>query len=191
MNTSSRFELCWPLTLAQECPYPNDWNNLRNFSNDPRDPGGATMCGIIQGEYDRYRKEHGDRLQSVKWITKAEGQDIYFDNYWLPHCPLIPIGLDLSYFDANVNSGNHAVKLLQRALNLNPDGIWGSRTTTAVEALVAKPEIIVAIQNYTSERDKMYRSFTLFPEFGRGWIRRTHEIGEQSLAMAQGTQNGV
>lgn len=184
ITTSPQFEVCIPLTLIQECPYPDDWNNPRNISNDPDDPGGTTKCGIIDSEYRTWRKQHGMVSQSVRWMTKDEAWQIYFNNYWLPHCPTLPVGLDLSFFDANVNSGVHSIELLQRALNLNPDRIWGQRTMTAVQALVAKPEIVVAIKNYTAARDHIYRTFRLFPNFGRDWERRTHEIGQQSLDMA-------
>ena len=38
----ARFLACWPDTLAQEDPYPNDWSNPANWSDTPGDPGGAT-----------------------------------------------------------------------------------------------------------------------------------------------------
>ena len=71
--------------LAQECPYPGDWINPKNFSNDAHDPGGKTMCGIIQREYDTYRKMKGLPTQDVRKITQEEGYDIYRNSYWLPH----------------------------------------------------------------------------------------------------------
>ena len=97
----TRFLACWPYTLAQEDVYPQDWTNPANFSDDPYDPGGATMDGIIQAEYNSYCSQHGLPQQSVRNITQAQGQDIYFNNFWLPHCPLVPVGLDLELFDAN------------------------------------------------------------------------------------------
>jgi len=103
---SPRFEACLPDTLSQECPHPNDWSDPANFSNDPHDPGGATMCGITQSEYDTYRESLDEPERSVKLISQAEGQAIYQMSYWQPHCPQLPTGLDLSFFDSSVKSFN-------------------------------------------------------------------------------------
>src|SRR3974390_2724945 len=132
---TDRFLICWPFTLAQECPFPNDWSNPHNFSNDAHDPGGETMCGIIQREYDLFRKRKGLPLQSVLQISHEEGAEIYLNSYWLPECPKLKSGLDLSYFDEAVNAGPHAAtKLLQRVLKVDADGAWGQQTDEAVAA---------------------------------------------------------
>ena len=82
-NDIERFNKCWPFVLIEECPFPNDWSNPKNFSNDRFDPGGKTMCGIIQREYDQYRKHHGLLVQDVRKISKDEGTDIYLNIYYL------------------------------------------------------------------------------------------------------------
>lgn len=104
-QAAGRFLICLPDTLIQECPLPTDWSNAANFSDDPHDPGGATMCGIIQVEYDAYRKSLSEPAQSVRLISQAEGYAIYQANYWQPHCPQLQAGLDLSFFDSAVNMG--------------------------------------------------------------------------------------
>src|SRR6185503_11388890 len=109
-----RFTICIPYTLAQECPFPNEWDNPHNFSNDPRDPGGKTKCGIIQREYDLYRKSKGLSTRDVRLMTKDEGLTIYRGSYWLPDCPFIQPGLDLQFFDTSVNEGTHrAIEIMQ------------------------------------------------------------------------------
>src|SRR5690348_13170891 len=126
-----RFHICLPFTLAQECPRPNDWSNPRNFSNDAHDPGGETMCGIIQREYTAYRKSKGLPSRDVRQLTREEGEEIYESSYWLPGCPKLP-GLDLCYFDEAVNAGPHtATVLLQRTLGVGDDGLWGPLTDLA------------------------------------------------------------
>ena len=42
------------------------------YSNNPNDPGGATMKGVIQKTYDDYRKSKGLPLQGVKAISDSE-----------------------------------------------------------------------------------------------------------------------
>lgn len=179
---TDRFALCLPLTLAQECPLPDNWSNPRNFSNEAHDPGGATMCGIIQREYDAYRKRKGLNVQSVRLLTQPEGEEIYDTCYWLPYCPQMPAGLDLSFFDASVNEGTHeAVKILQVALGIHSDGTWGPLTTAAVGAI---DDVPATVRAFTDRREAVYREMRGFVYFGRDWERRAAEIGAAALKMA-------
>lgn len=179
--SDSRFDICWPLVLKQECPYPQDWGNAANFSNDPGDPGGATMCGIIQVEYNYYRAKRGQKWQSVRYISRQEGQDIYFNNYWLPHCPTLPAGLDLQFFDEDVNTGpTEAIKILQYVLGIPADGIWGPQTMEAVGKIKNLKSVITF---YTLRREMVYRMMPNFGRFGRGWEARAGTIGTTALEM--------
>lgn len=185
-TVSNRFLTIWPYTLAQECPYPNDWSNPANFSDTPGDPGGATMCGIIQSEYNVYLQANRLPLQSVRLITKPQGETIYYNNYFLPHCPVLPVGLDLGFFDESVNTGaTEAVRVLQVALNISDDGIWGPQTLGAVEGLNTTELIQAAVEAFTARRLEVYKSLPDFAEFGTDWTRRTEQIGAASLTMAQ------
>jgi lysozyme family protein len=176
-----QFLVCLPYTLKQECPDPADWSNPANFSDDPHDPGGATMCGIIQVEYDAYRKSLGEPTQSVRLITQAEGDAIYHTSYWQPDCPQLQVGLDLSYFDSSVNMGREeATRLLQRSLGVSDDGMWGPVTAGAVTAIT---NVSAVINSFTSARKTAYESFSTFQYFGRDWIDRATTIGDQSLQM--------
>ena len=178
-----RFHICWPYTLAQECPLPNDWSNVRNFSNDAHDPGGATMCGITQREYDIWRKSKGNPVQSVRLITEAEGEEIYESSYWLPECPKLPAGLDLCFFDEAVNAGPHeATKLLQSTIGIEADGLWGPLTDLTVKGI---SDVVAAIRQFTIEREAFYQSLSGFQYFGKGWINRSVAIKDAALAMVQ------
>jgi lysozyme family protein len=177
-----RFTACWPFTLIQECPLPNDWSNRRNFSNDAHDPGGETMCGIIQREYDHYRRSKGLPLQDVSKISRDEGADIYYNSYWSPDCPKLSPGLDLQFFDESVNAGPGAATLiLQRSLQITADRAWGPQTDATVKA-IANPAAI--IKAFTAEREAYYRALSGFKYFGTDWIRRSVEIGADALKMA-------
>lgn len=177
---TDRFLTCLPFTLAQECPHPNNWSDPRNFSNDKHDPGGKTMCGIIQREYDLYRKSKRLPTQDVRKLTEVEGQEIYQHGYWLPHCPNLAVGLDLCYFDAAVNMGTtEATMILQHALGASADGDWGSETQKVVST--ATP--VAAIKAYTARRLAVYHMMAGFRYFGGDWTRRTNEIGAEALKM--------
>lgn len=178
--TPDRFAICWPFVLAQECPRPDDWSNARNFSNDAHDPGGATMCGITQREYDLYRKSKGEPTQSVRYVIEPEGEEIY-ELYWLPECPKLPAGLDLCFFDEAVNAGPHtATKILQRMLDIDADGTWGPLTDLAVKGL---SDVKAAIVSFTAKREAYYRALPGFPYFGHGWLNRSERIKAAALLM--------
>ena len=172
IETSPRFLACLPFVLKEEGGY----------SNDAHDPGGMTMEGIIQREYDRYRSAHNLPHQWVKNISTDEMHDIYFGEYWLPHCPVLPAGLDLSFFDLCVNGGPmRATHTLQVALGIHADGQWGPQTAGAVKTI---KDIEIAIRAYSTERERFYRSLTNFKYFGRDWIGRTERCEVASVKMA-------
>jgi lysozyme family protein len=93
---SGNFERCLAVTLKWEGGY----------SNHPDDPGGPTMRGIIQREYDLWRKQQGKKLRPVRQIEESELRAIYRTGYWdAMNCDQLPAGVDLCVFDAAVNSG--------------------------------------------------------------------------------------
>jgi lysozyme family protein len=174
LGTDPKFEACLPDTLRQEGGY----------SNDAHDPGGMTMEGIIQREYDLKRKQWNLPTQWVKKISADEMRTIYFTDYWLPHCPDLPAGLDLEFFDLCVNGGPHrAIVTLQRALSIGDDGQWGPQTHNAVTNLIANGSHAKAINDFKTERERFYRSLGTFRFFGKDWIRRSEEIAQEATQM--------
>lgn len=173
MQTSAAFELCLPFTLIEE----------GGNSNDPHDPGGRTHKGIIQREYDRYRRAKGLPLQSDFLMSDDEVREIYWTEYWLPHCPSLRPGVDLSFFDNCVNEGPHrATVLLQRALHVKDDGVWGPATQKAVDTAVNS---VALIKEFSDWRARFYRSLGTFQYFGKGWLARVNYIESASLKMVQ------
>ncbi len=180
-----RFDVCLPYVLAEECPHPNDWSNHANYSDDPGDSGGPTMCGITHREYDLWRKGHSLPTQDVIHITKDEGYAIYRIGYWLPHGPTLQPGLDLFFLDTAVNMGStRAIKLLQASLGITPDGLWGPVTTGAVAAI---KDPIPYIRDEEQRRQRLYESFGGFSRFGRGWLSRDHRMADIATKMANPT----
>ncbi len=93
---SGNFERCLAVTLKWEGGY----------SNHPDDPGGPTMRGVIQREYDAWRGKHGKRARPVRQIEEDELREIYRSEYWdAMDCGGLAPGMDLCVFDAAVNSG--------------------------------------------------------------------------------------
>lgn len=149
---NDHFTECLNITLKWEGGY----------SNHPDDPGGATMRGVIQVEYDKWRKKHGLPLRPVRQIEENELQDIYRGNYWeVMHCGTLEPGMNLCVFDAAVNSGVGRAKIwLERSKNNNIDGYCGDRLS-------------------------FLKSLTrLWPIFGQGWERRVNGIRASAHVMA-------
>jgi lysozyme family protein len=160
-----------------------------NFSDHPRDPGGATQKGVIQRVYDAYRQRKGEAVRSVKKLENAELQDIYRSLYWSKiDGDELPAGLDYCVFDAAVNSGpSQAAKWLQRGINdalgwkeLTVDGNIGPATLAAA-SVAPFTDTIDAVCN---RRLAMLKGLKTWDAFGGGWTNRIE--GEEK----NGTRKG-
>jgi len=150
--------------------------------DDPQDPGGRTSRGIVQSEYNKYRKRHRQETRDVWSASDAEVKDIYKTEYWdVLRCDELPAGVDYCVFDYGVNSGiGRAANVLQKVVGVNMDGSIGAATVNAVKGKDAK-SVITAI---SSERLAFLQRLHTWPSFGRGWERRVNEVKALSLKMA-------
>ena len=166
-----RFAACLPFILMMEGG--ND--------DDPYDHGGRTSRGVIQREYDVYRRQHGLPTRDVWSASDAEIADIYQHAYWLPIAPTLPAGVDLVYFDVAVNAGpGQAAKQLQRALGVAVDGAIGPAT----HAAVAAQSPVDLVNRFSSVRRSFYHALAQYPRYGKGWISRVDQIEKAALEMA-------
>jgi lysozyme family protein len=135
------------------------------FVNHPKDPGGATNMGITQRVARSYGYD-GD----MRHLPREKALDIYFRGYWqgkimdrLPPC------LAIHVYDTTINSGySQAVKILQRAVGVNADGIVGPKTLQAVESVPTSE----AILKFNIERMYFYSGLANYGTFKRGWKNR-------------------
>lgn len=170
------FELALPYTLKEE----------GGKSNDKHDPGGRTNFGIVQREYDKWRRGKGLPPQSVFAISEDEYREIYYTEYWMPHCASCPAGLSLSVFDNNVNEGTfRSTVMLQRALGITGDGVWGPDTRRVVSGLVDPSDIGATIVRFAQQRAQFYHGLSTFKYFGADWIERTTRIRDASLKLSK------
>lgn len=134
------------------------------YSNHPSDPGGATMRGVTQRVYDAYRQKHGQHRRHVKQITDGELQEIYRDDYWQPAgCEALEAGVDLSTFDASVNSG------VSRGRKWLLASVGGTGKQT--------------IQRMCRARLSFVQGLKTWRVFGKGWSRRIADIEARGVAM--------
>lgn len=171
--TESNFQRCLKFVLIDEGG--ND--------DDPQDHGGRTSRGITQREYTVWLAKQGRPNADVWHAPQTDIETIYHDDYWLPHCPELPVGVDYMVFDLNVNGGSgRGTKELQLALGVPADGRWGPQTETAAEAITDPREII---EKYTAAKRAWYISLGQ-PRFLRGWLNRTANVHSRALAMLGG-----
>jgi lysozyme family protein len=148
------------------------------FVDDPADPGGATNYGVTQGVYDGYRQARELPKLSVKLIKHEEVEAIYEAQYWkAAHCEDLAWPASLALFDMAVNMGvGGAVKQLQYALKIKPDGVYGPVTKTAAQSRDAK----VLALDIVDRRDQRYveivKGRPTSIKFLSGWLKRTADL---------------
>jgi lysozyme family protein len=183
VGTDPEFDKCLPFTELQEgVPWSEGPMPARAYSNDKNDPGGMTGEGIIQREYDPKRRQWGLPTQWVRNMSKDEERTIYYTDYWCPYCPLLPKGLDLEFFDLDVNGGLHraAVTLQECLPGLAVDGVIGPGTLARIKAV---NDLDGLVKSFCAKREVFYRSLTTFRYFGKDWIRRSEQVEAEGAAM--------
>lgn len=157
--------------------------------DDPRDPGGRTSRGILQSEWNEWRKTHPGLPQDVWQAPQSQVEAIYKQKYWdVLSCDELPPGVDYAVFDFGVNSGNsRSAKYLQGIVGAAQDGIIGPLTLAATDKYVREqgaPSLINALCN---QRLAFLQRIPTWPTFGNGWSRRVREVRASSLALAAKT----
>lgn len=155
------------------------------FTDDPDDAGGATNLGIIQVEYDRWRKAKGLSRQSVRHITQDEARAIYRANYWQPlRCDETEWALAGAMFDCGVNMGNPTcVRLLQRIVGVIADGKLGPVTWRAILKFGAAS----LVKRLCDAREALYRRYALKGnqrKYLQGWLNRLNDLRRLVLSAA-------
>lgn len=135
------------------------------YSNDPHDPGGITMNGIVQTEYNAWRKAHALSRRSVRYLTPSERTAIYRLEYWdKVNGDNLPAGVDYCVFDFAVNSG---VSRALRYLHALPSGIAGNEEIDA----------------YQDARLEFLQGLHTWRYFGSGWESRVERVRRISKDM--------
>ena len=174
---AENFDACLAVTLA----YEGDW------SDNPADPGGATMDGITYAVFCAWRaSRHLPKpgLTDLRNIAHTEVANIYADRYWAPiRGADLPAGVDLAVFDFAVNSGVHrASVILQQCAGLtgeDVDGIIGDETLWFVSQ-ADSADLVAAI---CDQRMRFLQSLGTWPDFGDGWTRRVDGVRQTAAGM--------
>ena len=151
------------------------------YDDDPHDTGGRTCMGLLQREYDPWRRAQGLPPRDVWLIEDAEVDALYAAQYWRPSLAAdMPPGVDLVVYDSALLCGvGMAARFLQRALGVRDDGHVGVGTMTALAA--ADPADVV--RRMIEARRTYHRKSRTFRHHGAGWLKRADALEEKALAM--------
>lgn len=143
----------------------------------PGDPGGLTRWGISQRAYPGL---------DIAALTREEAAAIYRRDYWEPaRCERFPPPLALALFDAAVMHGvPRAAELLQRALQVDVDGILGPATITTAWQRPVRPTLV----QFLGHRGVLYDRDS---QDWLGWYARLCDLAIEAMAGWPLTEGGL
>ncbi|BCG72349.1 hypothetical protein MesoLj113a_35070 [Mesorhizobium sp. 113-1-2] len=151
------------------------------WSDNPADPGGATMKGVTLANFRRYVKADASKADLRK-IGDDQVATVYRRFYWDAVLGAeLPDGVDFAVFDFAVNSGpGRAAKYLQASVGVSQDGRIGPATLAAARA---KPAGVV-IDQLCDARLAFLKRLPTWATFGRGWSDRVRSVRAEALLMS-------
>ena len=150
------------------------------FVNHPSDPGGMTNLGVTKATWENWVGRESDEAE-MRGLTPEKVEPMYKKKFWdAVRSDELPVGLDYLMFDFAVNAGaGRAIKTLQTAVGVTPDGGFGPMTMAAVQAV--DPNDL--IERFSQAKEDFYRSLTTFATFGKGWLNRVADVKVKASAM--------
>lgn len=136
-------------------------SNEGGYVNDPQDPGGETNWGISKRSYPQ---------EDIKNLTRDEAISIYWrDFYVVLGADQMAPAIGYQLLDSAINSGiTPTIRLLQRALGVADDGVFGP---VSRKALAQASESDIVMKFVAHRLDYMTR-LKNWPVHGKGWTRR-------------------
>jgi lysozyme family protein len=150
------------------------------YVNNPVDPGGMTNLGVTKATWENWVGRESDEAE-MRELTPEKVEPLYKKKYWdAVRGDELPMGLDYLMFDFAVNAGaGRAIKTLQTAVGVTPDGGFGPMTMAAVQAV----DPVDLIERFSQAKEDFYRSLTTFATFGKGWLNRVADVKVKASAM--------
>lgn len=152
------------------------------FSDHPADRGGPTKYGITHRTLAKWRGVASVTKDDVRNMPESEARAIY--RKWYIEDPGFLAVTDYALLELLVDIGvNHgqgdAVRWLQRALNVQVDGVIGDITRAALarenSAVLYKNVIVARMRDYA----RILRANPSQREFAAGWMARAATFVER------------
>jgi lysozyme family protein len=150
------------------------------FVNHPSDPGGMTNLGVTKATWENWVGRASDEAE-MRSLTPEKVEPLYKKKYWdAVRADDLPVGLDYLMFDFGVNAGpGRAIKVMQSAVGVTPDGGFGPLTLAAVQAI----DPVELIEKFSQAKEDFYRSLGTFATFGKGWLNRVADVKVKANSM--------
>jgi len=147
------------------------------FSNHPADKGGRTYKGILQTEYNTYRRQRGLPPLDVTQMSDSELMEIY-QGYWdNSRSATMHPALAVVMFDTAINFGiNNSVTFLQQALGLPQTGIFDAKTKEALANGNNRNTALQMINERIIYRYKRVQEDPSQMAFFHGWLARDYSL---------------
>lgn len=135
------------------------------YVNHPKDPGGETMYGVTH----RVARKHGYQ-GPMRELPLEKAKEIACCEYWTGvRADELPAEVRFDVFDTSYNSGPpRAIKLLQQAVGVDDDGVFGPLTMQAVKQMNGY-RLSARFNGY---RLQFLTDLNTWGTFGKGWARR-------------------
>jgi lysozyme family protein len=155
------------------------------FVDDPADPGGATRFGISLRFLQAQGLDVGDLdldgdidADDIRLLTSQLAADIMRRAFW-DSFPLDAVQppMATAVYDTAVNMGCRKAKTLaQRALGVEPDGMWGPQTWDALSKHGDRSAALALLSYRRTAYDELIRRNGKLQKFRRGWLARVSAL---------------
>lgn len=145
------------------------WEGGSRITNDPDDPGGLTKYGL---------SKRANPDLDIENLTEDQAKEVYQIRYWIAgKCDKLRFPVNVAHFDACVNCGViQSAKFLQRAVDVEDDGIVGPHTLSAI--VTQNQEAIC--RKMIKERVEYYRYIAEHKpssaKYLQGWMNRIADL---------------
>ena len=156
------------------------------FSDDPRDPGGATMMGITLKTFIVWRTQWMQKPKPTVADLRTLGfeewrlivEKLFWQRYSLQSVAWQCLALTAA--DSIFLSGAAGIRDIQQALGCKPDGICGPRTIGALRhSCLTRDRARAACYDIVRRRMARLQQLSAWARFGRGWEARAQALLEQ------------
>ena len=153
------------------------------FQQDPDDSGNyvngkliGTNRGVTPAALAKFRGIDASdvTVEMIKDVTDAEARDIFKQDYYYgPKIDQLPENIQDTVFDMYINSGANAIKILQRMVGADDDGVIGPQTLAAVA------DANITRDAYADARIEYYKRISQpgskNAKYRQGWINRANK----------------